>query len=227
MKLVLFGATGMIGSGTLIECLEHPDVEQVLVIGRRPSGHSGHDKVTEILHQDFEDYSELTEQMRGYDACLFCLGVSAAGMSEDVYTRLTYTFASRAAEALRSVNPDLAFCYVSAQGADSTEQGRIMWARVRGRLENHLIALGGPIWIFRPGVIQPMKGVRSRTKLYRAGYTVFGPLIRLLRGVPGFATSTDHLGLALIRAAREGAKGNHFTTREIEELAALETARIG
>lgn len=227
MKIVLFGATGMIGSGTLIECLDHPDVERILVIGRHSCVRADHEKVDEVLHDDFEDYSAILEQLRGYDACLFCLGVSAAGMSEHEYTRLTYSFAMNAARALRAENPELAFCYISAQGADSTEKGRIMWARVRGRLENHLMALGGPIWIFRPGVIQPMKGVRSRTRLYRIPYTIFGPLIRLLRAIPGFATSTDHLGLALIRVARVGADGNHFETREIEELAAAELAERG
>ena len=226
MRVVLFGATGMIGSGTLIECLEHPDVEKVLVIGRRSCGRADHEKVDEILHDDFEDYSAIVDPLQGYDACLFCLGVSAAGMSEEKYTRMTYSFAMKAAEALRSVNPELAFCYVSGQGADSTEKGRIMWARVRGRLENHLVALGGPMWIFRPGVIQPMKGVRSSTPLYNTAYTVLGPPIRLLRNIPGFATSTDHFGLALIRVARDGADGNHFTTREIEELAEAEITRL-
>jgi uncharacterized protein YbjT (DUF2867 family) len=227
VKVILFGATGMLGSGTLIECIEHPDVEHILVVGRRSCGRADHEKVDEILHHDFEDYSAIVEQLRGYDACFFCLGVSAAGMSEAKYTRMTHSLTMSAAEALRSVNPQLAFCYVSAQGADSTEQGRVMWARVRGRLENHLMALGGPIWIFRPGVVQPMKGVRSGTKLYSVAYTIFGPLIRLLRTIPGFSTSTDHFGLALIRVARDGSDGNHFTTRDIEELAAAEISELG
>jgi len=226
MKYVLFGATGMVGSGALLECLDHSDVERVLVIGRRPCGHGGHDKVEEILHEDFEDYSTIVDELRGYDACFFCLGVSAAGMSEEDYTRMTYTFALKAAEALRSVNPGLAFCYVSGQGADSTESGRVMWARVRGRLENRLIALGGAVWIFRPGFIQPMKGVQSRTALYNTLYKVLFPLTLILRAIPGLATATDRFGLALIRVARDGAEGNHFGNRQIEALADAEIAHL-
>ena len=228
MKLVLFGATGMIGSGALIECLDHPDVEKVLVVGRRSCG-VVHEKMEELLHDDFLDYASIRERWRGYDACLFCLGVSAAGMSEADYTRFTYDFAMAAARALREVNPALTFCYISATGADSAEKSRIMWARVRGRLENHLLAMeGGPTWIFRPGYIQPMKDVTSRTRLYNAIYVVLGPLYPLLNRVaPEYVTSTDRLGLALIRAAREGAPLRHLENRDINALAEAEAARPG
>lgn len=228
MKVVLFGATGMIGSGTLIECLDHPDVEKVLVVGRRSCG-VVHEKVEELLCDDFLDYSGVTDHFRGYDACLFCLGVSAAGMTEEEYSRLTYDFAMAAARALREASPDLTFCYISATGADSAEKSRIMWARVRGRLENHLLALpGGPTWIFRPGYIQPMKGVTSRTKLYNALYAVFGWLYPLLNRIASeHVTSTDRLGLALIRAAREGAPLTHLENRDINALAQAEASRLG
>lgn len=225
MKIILFGATGMIGSGALIECLDHPDVDEVLLVGRRPSGFAGRPNVTEVVHDDFEDYSAVQDRLRGYDACFFCLGVSAAGMSEADYTRVTYSFAMAAARAVRAANPDIAFCYISGQGADSSESSRVMWARVRGRLENELIALGGPVWIFRPGFVRPTKGVRSRTRLYQTLYTVLTPLTPLLSRIPGFATSTENLGLALIRVARDGADGNHFENRRIEALAGAEQAR--
>jgi hypothetical protein len=217
----------MVGSGALIECLDHPDVEKVLVVGRRSCG-IVHDKVEEVLHGDFLDYSDVLERFRDYDACLFCLGVSAAGMSEADYTRFTYDFATAAARALREVNPALSFCYISATGADSAERSRIMWARVRGRLENHLLAMeGGPTWVFRPGYIQPMKGVTSRTKLYRALYVVSGPMYPVLnRMARAYVTSTDRLGLALIRAAREGAPLTHLENRDINALAEAETGRL-
>lgn len=228
MKVVLFGGTGMIGSGALLECLDHPDVEKVLVVGRRSCG-VVHEKVEELLHADFLDYSDVHERFRGYDACLFCLGVSAAGMSEAEYSRFTYDFAMAAARALRALSPELTFCYISATGADSAEKSRIMWARVRGRLENDLLAMeGGPTWIFRPGYIQPMKGVTSRTKLYNAIYVVLGPLYPLLNRVaPNHVTSTDRLGLALIRAARDGAPLTHLENRDINALADAEAARLG
>ena len=227
MRVVLFGGTGMIGAGALIECLDHPDVERLLVVGRRSCG-VAHEKVDELIHTDFLDYSDVLDRFRGYDACLFCLGVSAAGMSESEYERVTHDFTVSAARALREANPALTFCYISATGADSNETSRIMWARVRGRLENHLLAMnGGPVWIFRPGYIQPMKGVSSRTKLYNAIYAVLGPLYPLLdRLAPTHITSTDRLGLALIRAAREGAPLAHLENRDINALAEAEAARL-
>ena len=227
MKVVLFGATGMIGSGALIECLVHPDVEALLAVGRRSSG-VVHPKLSEVLHDDFLDYSTIVERLRGYDACLFCLGVSAAGMSEAEYTRVTHDFTVAAAEAFFAMNPDGTFCYISGQGADSTERGRVMWARVRGRLENRLLGMGlGPVWIFRPGFVQPKKGVRSRTKLYNAIYSMLGPIYPLLETVaPKHVTSSDRLGLALIRAARDGAPKALLGNAEINAMGELERARV-
>jgi uncharacterized protein YbjT (DUF2867 family) len=228
VRVVLFGGTGMIGSGTLIECLAHPDVESVLSVGRRTTDVL-HQKLDEVLHDDFLDYSAISERLRGYDACFFCLGVSAAGMSEAEYTRVTHDFTLSAAEAFFALNPKGTFCYISGQGADSTERGRVMWARVRGRLENRLLELGlGPVWIFRPGFVQPMKGVRSSTRLYNAIYAVLGPIYPLLETVaPKHVTSSDRLGLALIRAAREGAPKPILGNAEINALAELEGARLG
>lgn len=228
MRVVLFGGTGMIGSGALIECLAHPDVESVLAVGRR-STNVLHRNLDEVLHDDFLDYSALAKTLRGYDACFFCLGVSAAGMSETEYTRVTHDFTLAAAEAFFAENPPGTFCYISGQGADRTERGRVMWARVRGRLENRLLGMGlGPVWIFRPGFVQPMKGVRSRTTLYNAIYTVLGPIYPLLNRVaPRWVTSSDRLGLALIRAARDGAPVRVLENEHINALAALEEARLG
>lgn len=227
MRVVLFGATGMIGSATLIECLEHPDVEGVLSVGRRRTGVDD-ERVDEVVHEDFLDLSSIQERFRGYDALLFCLGVSAAGMSEEEYTRITDGFTMAAARAFFAVNPDGTFCYVSGEGADSTEASRIMWARVRGRLENRLRALDpGTVWIFRPGYIQPVKGVRSSTRLYEVLYTIARPLFPLLnRFVPDRVTTSDRMGLALIRAGRAGAPTNPLHNREINAMAAAERVEL-
>ena len=225
---MLFGATGMIGSGALIECLGHPDVERVLAVGRRSCGVE-HERLEELIHGDFLDYSDVRDRLRGYDACLFCLGVSAAGMSEAEYTRITHDFTIAAAEAIREASPGSTFCYISGQGADSSEQGRVMWARVRGRLENRLLAMGpGATWIFRPGYVQPAKGVTSATKLYRTLYRIVGPLFPLFsRVIPNQVTTTERIGLALIRVVRDGAPSNTLRNREINALAAAEVELLG
>lgn len=223
MRVVLTGATGMVGSATLIECLDHADIEEVLVLGRRSCGVQD-PRVREVLLDDFTDYSAASDAWRGYDAVIWCLGVSAAGMTEAEYARVTETFTLRAAEAFFTDNPGAVFCYVSGIGADSSESGRVMWARVRGRLENRLLAMTeGRSFIFRPGYIQPRKGVRSATKLYQLFYDVSGPLYPLLnRAIPDRITSSDRLGIALIRAARGRASGQRFTNRDINALAAAE-----
>lgn len=228
MNVLLFGATGMIGSGTLIECLDHRDIDRVLAVGRRPSGVE-HDDVEDLIHDDFLDYTSVVDRFEDYDACLFCLGVSAAGMSEDDYRRITRDFTLAAADALWSVRPDATFCYISAAGADPEQRSRMMWARVRGGLENDLLARdGGPTWIFRPGYVQPTKGVRSRTTLYNAAYAVVGPLFPLLdRVAADHVTTTERLGLALIRAARAGAPSTHLENRDINALAEAEAIRKG
>jgi uncharacterized protein YbjT (DUF2867 family) len=227
VKVVLFGATGMIGSGALIECLDHPDVERVLVVGRRSCGRS-HEKLVEVLHDDFLDLSGLVDRFRGYDACIFCLGVSSAGMGEDAYRRITFDMTMAAAEAMLAAAPGSTFVYVSGAGTDSTEKGRVMWARVKGAIENRLAGMPfGAVWLFRPGFIQPRKGVRSATPLYNAIYAVLGPFYPLLRRLPRWVTSTDRLGLALIRAARDGAPSLVVESIDIEALAEAEVGRLG
>jgi uncharacterized protein YbjT (DUF2867 family) len=227
MKVVLFGATGMLGSGALIECLEHPDVDRVLSVVRRPAGVQ-HAKLSELVHDDFLDFSRVAGRLSGYDGCLFCLGVSSAGMSEEAYRRVTRDMPLAAARTLMEVSPELTFCFISGAGTDSSEAGRVMWARVKGETENRLLGLPfRGVWLFRPGYVQPMKGVRSRTRLYNAAYALLGPLYPLLRRLgPGVVTTTESLGLALIRVAREGASKRVLENRDINELAEAERARI-
>ncbi len=203
MKVILFGATGMIGEGALIECLDDPEVGQVLAVVRRPTGRS-HPKLVELIHQDFADYSGVEEQLSGYDACLFCLGISAGGMSEADYRRITYDFALAAGEALVRLNPAMRLCFVSGSGTDASSQQ--MWARVKGETEDALLKLP---WrsahMFRPAGIQPLKGVRSGVTSYRVMYAVLGWSLPLLRALlPAYVTTSVILGRALIHVARDG-----------------------
>ena len=220
MRVVLFGATGMIGGGALIECLADDRVTAVQTISRSPTRVS-HPKLTEVLHQDFFDLQPLADRLRGYDACFYCLGVTAVGLDEAAYSRVTYDLTLVAAKAYLAANPSGTFCYISGAGADSSERGRTMWARVKGRTENALLALGfSRVYLLRPGFIQPVKGVRSKTAWYQAFYTAmtpFSPLIRLL--LPGLATTTSALGRALIQLGVAGFSTAIVTTRDINRLA--------
>jgi uncharacterized protein YbjT (DUF2867 family) len=221
MKIVLFGATGMIGQGVLLESLDDPQVEKVLAVVRRPTGRS-HPKLAELVHENFADFSAVESQLVGYDACLFCLGVSAAGLEEAAYSRITYDYTLAAAKTLSRLNPKLVFCYVSGSGTDSSEKGWQMWARVKGRTENALLALPlAGAYMFRPGYIQPVRGVVSSTRLYRAMYTMFGPAYPVLsRLFPHSLLTSASLGRALLRAARVGAAKKILEPRDINELAA-------
>jgi uncharacterized protein YbjT (DUF2867 family) len=221
MRVVIFGATGMVGAGALLECLDDPRVDAVLVVGRRPGG-VRHPKVTEVLHTDFFDYAPLRQQFAGCDACFFCLGVSSAGMSEDAYRHLTYDLTLAAAQEMVAANPRMVFCYVSGEGTDSTERGRVMWARVKGRTENALLGLSfKAAYMLRPAYIQPLRRVRSRTPLYQAFYTALGFLYPVLRRVaPRFVTTTVNVGRALIRVAIEGAPHKILNSDDINRLGA-------
>ncbi len=223
MKVIIFGATGMIGSGVLQECLDDPSVSSVLIVGRSTCG-THHQKLREIIHPDFFEYSDISEDLKGYDACFFCLGVSAAGMSEEKYHRLTYELTMASAETLVAVNPDLTFCYVSGQGTDSTEDGRFMWARVKGKTENHLLRLPfKAAFMFRPGFIQPVKGVRSKTRLYQAMYTVINPLYPLLKRIfTRQLTTSQILGRAMIRVAASGHPRSIIDIPDINDLGVAE-----
>ena len=223
MKVVLFGATGMVGSGVLIECLENPAVRSVLVIGRTSCG-VVNPKLRELIRVELFDYADVAAELQGLDACFFCLGVSAVGMTETAYRRLTFDLTVAAAEALAAQNPDLTFCYVSGEGTDSTGRGRAMWARVKGETENRLLALPFKAYMFRPGYIQPLKGVRSRTKWYQAVYSVVGPLYPLLRRLaPTHVTTTVNVGRAMIRVATVGYAKRVLENPDINALAGAET----
>ncbi|RME20428.1 MAG: epimerase [Deltaproteobacteria bacterium] len=220
MKLVIFGATGMVGEGALIEALDDPRVERVLAVTRRPLSRQ-HDKLDILIHDDFRDYRAVADRLEGFDACLYCLGVSAFGMSEADYAAITHDFTIAAARVLWERNPDLRFIYVSGEGTDRTEQGAAMWARVKGRVENELLAMGpGKAFMFRPAYIQPCKGVRSRTALYQAFYSAMRWLYPVWRAVfPGLVTTTEDLGKAMIAAACGQAHQPILRTREINALA--------
>jgi uncharacterized protein YbjT (DUF2867 family) len=205
MKVVLFGATGMVGQGVLRECLLDPDVTGVLAVGRSLSGQA-HPKLREIQHDDFLDFSAIESELAGFDACFFCLGVSSVGLSEERYRRLTYGITMAAATTLAKLNPGMVFIYVTGAGTDSTEQGRIMWARVKGKTENDLLKLPfRAAYMFRPAAIQPLHGVRSKTAWYQAVYVVAAPLLTLLNRIaPKYVTTTEQVGRAMIRVAKQG-----------------------
>lgn len=205
MKIVLFGATGMIGQGALRECLLAPDVDQVLSIGRSATGQS-HPKLREIVHRDLLDLGPIADDLRDVDGCLFCLGVSSAGMSEADYSRVTYDYAMAAARALHDQSANLVFVFVSGVGTDSSERGRTMWARVKGKTENALMAmpLRAAVMV-RPGYIQPMHGIVSRTGLYRGMYAVMSPAFPLIKRLAGgHVTTTEELGRSMLQAVRNG-----------------------
>jgi uncharacterized protein YbjT (DUF2867 family) len=218
MNVVIFGATGMIGRGVLIECLDDPGIARVVVVVRRSTG-MRHDKLAEIVHADFHDFAPIESRLGGIDACFFCLGVSSAGMSEDEYRRITYDVTLAAAKALLRASPSIVFEYISGAGTDPSEKGRSMWARVKGKTENDLLALSDRSLMFRPGWIQPAKGVVSSTKLYRAMYAVAGPLYPLLKALfPAAMLTTATLGKAMIAAARTPPPKRVLEARDINAL---------
>jgi uncharacterized protein YbjT (DUF2867 family) len=205
MKVILFGATGMVGQGVLRECLGDPDVTGVLAIGRGPTGKS-HAKLRDVLHENFLDFSTIESQLAGYDACLFCLGVTSVGLTEERYRHLTHDISLAAATTLARLNPGMVFIYVTGAGTDSTEQGGVMWARVKGKTENDLLKLPfKAAYMFRPAAIQPLHGVRSKTAWVQAIYVVTSPLLTLLNKIaPKYVTTTEQVGRAMIKVAKQG-----------------------
>jgi uncharacterized protein YbjT (DUF2867 family) len=205
MKIVLFGATGMVGQGVLRECLLDADVQSVLVVGRSRTGQR-HAKLREIVHDDFLDYSAIESELKGYDACFFCLGVSSVGMNEERYRHLTYDITLAAARTLARLNPQMVFVYVTGRGTDSSEKGSLMWARVKGKTENDLLKLPfKAAYMFRPAGIQPLHGIRSKTAWVQAIYVVAAPLLSVLNRVaPKYMTTTEQVGRAMIKVARDG-----------------------
>ena len=219
MKVILFGATGMVGQGVLRECLLADDVTAVVTVGRAATGQT-HPKLTELVHADLLHYAAIEDQLAGYDACFFCLGVSAAGMSEADYTRITYDVTLAAAETLARVSPQLTFIYVSGAGTDETETKGAMWARVKGRTENALrkLPLKAAV-MFRPGLIRPLHGIVSKTRLYRIAYILAWPFYPVL-SLFGALTNTERVGRAMLNVARHGSPTPLVGNREINQLAA-------
>ena len=217
MRVILFGATGMVGRGVLRECLIDDRVTAVLAVGRAATG-VVHGKLREIRHGDLLDLAPIEGELAGYDACFFCLGVSSAGMGEKDYRRVTYDFTLSVGGTLARLSPDSTFVYVSGAGADA--QGRAMWARVKGATENALLDLPFKAYMFRPGYIQPMHGVTSRTRLYRVAYIVTRPLFPLLRRLfPTAVTTTEQIGQAMITVAERGAAKRILGPADINALA--------
>jgi uncharacterized protein YbjT (DUF2867 family) len=201
----------MVGQGVLRECLLDPEVHRVLSIGRTVTGQQ-HPKLAEVVRADLYDYSDIEGDLTGYDACFFCLGTSAAGKTEDEYRRVTYDLTMAAATTLARLNPQMTFIYVSGSGTDSSEQGRVMWARVKGATENAILRLPfKDAYMFRPAAILPMHGETSKTKLYRVAYAIARPLLPLLlRLFPNYVTTTEILGRTMLDVARNGAPSPIF-----------------
>lgn len=202
MKVILFGATGMVGSGVLLECLANPKVSSVLSVSRNPCGVTD-PKLREIVRKDLFDLSDIRADLVARDACFFCLGVSSVGMKEDDYRRVTRDLTLNVAGLLAELNPGMTFCFVTGQNTDSNSSR--MWARVKGETEDALLRMPLKSYMFRPGYIQPMKGVRSKTGWYQMFYNIMGPLYPLWRRLlPKYVTSTENVGRAMVRAATDG-----------------------
>ncbi len=224
LRVIVTGASGMLGEGVLHECLVHDLVEKVLVVGRRPCGWT-HPKLEEIIHRDFHDLAPVESRLGGYDACFFCLGVSSVGMSEKDYRDVSYTLTMHAAGMLARLNPSMTFCYISGAGTDSSEKGRVMWARVKGETENALMKLPfARAFAFRPAMMIPTKGMKHTLRAYR----IIAPLLPFARAIaPGFVTTLGQVGRAMINAALYGYGRNVIEVKDIVELAGMNSTAAG
>ncbi|HWW60455.1 MAG TPA: NAD(P)H-binding protein [Thermoanaerobaculia bacterium] len=222
MRVVLFGGSGMVGQAVLRECLLDDDIAEVISVVRRATGTQS-PKLREIVHADFHDFSAIEPQLANIDACFFTLGVTSAGLSEAEYRRVTYDITVAAATSLLRVSPQLTFVFVSGAGSDSTEQSRTMWARVKGAAENAVLRMPfKAVYVFRPAIIEPMHGIRSRTASYRIGYAIVRPVMPLLRRMfPQSITTTEKLGRAMIAVAKGGAGKKVLESRDINEVMRL------
>lgn len=216
IRAIITGTTGMVGEGVLWECLKHSDVEKILVINRKTCGYA-HPKLEEIIHADFFNLSSKEDHLKNYNACYFCAGVSSVGMKEDEYYPLTYTLTMHVAETLSRLNNDMVFCYVSGGGTDSTELGKIMWARVKGKTENELMKLPfKKAYMFRPGYLQPGKELKNSLKYYKYISWMY-PFLRMV--FPGMVSSLSELGLAMIHCVNRGYEKQILNVRDIVKLA--------
>jgi uncharacterized protein YbjT (DUF2867 family) len=220
MKVIITGASGMVGKGVLLQCLDHPDVEKILSIGRSELD-MDHPKLIQLIHEDFSDFSDILEQLKGYDACYLCMGVSAAGLSEQEYHKMTYEYTLALAKPLIEINPKMICIYVSGQGTDSSEKGRTMWARVKGKTENTLLGLGfKQAFMFRPGGIIPKQGIKPSSKLYRRMLFLFGWLLPIIKAIaPSSIVNSNQIGLAMINATKNGFNKKIIAPKDIIELA--------
>ena len=221
MNIIITGATGMVGKAVLIECLSCNEIKNILVINRNPIDLK-HQKLTEIIHRDFTSFSSIKNRLAGYHACFYCMGVSALGLNEKQYTDITYNTTKALAEILVELNPNMVFNYVSGTGTDGTAQGRIMWARVKGKTENMILEMGfKDAYAFRPGFILPVKGVKSKTRWYNAFYQLTRPLFPLLRKWK-LVTLSSSIGLAMINTLSHPQSKKHLENADINILAAIE-----
>ena len=220
LKVIITGASGMVGEGVLMECLEHPHVESVLVIGRRPCGIE-HPRLKEILHQDFSDFSAIREELKGYDAAYLNMGVSSLGLDEEKFTHLTYDLTMALAKPLAELNPDMTLTYVSGAGTDSSEKGRSMWARVKGRTENHLLAMPfKQAFMFRPGGIIASKGQNNIKTVYK----ILAPILPIFNTLmPKMVSTAKDIGLAMINATLYGYDKQVIEVVDIKQLAKSNT----
>ena len=213
---ILTGATGMVGEGVLHECLQHPDVEKVLVVGRRPCGVE-HPKLTEIVHADFFDFSAIESQLQPYNACFFCLGTTSVGKDESTFRQMTYDLTLKFATTVCRLNPGMTFCYISGAGTDSTEKGRLMWARVKGKTENDLMKLPfKKVYNFRPGYMQPTPGLKNALQYYRYIAWMY-PALRAV--FPNQVSTLKEMALAMIHAVSKGYEKNIVEVKDIVALA--------
>jgi uncharacterized protein YbjT (DUF2867 family) len=220
MKVILFGATGMVGQGARRECLLDPGVERVLAVVRTPALAPAA-KLRELVVRDFQDFSSVEGDLTGYDACFFCLGIASAGLSEADYTRITHDVTVAAGSTLARLNPAMTFVFVSGAGADSTESGRVMWARIKGKAENAVLRMPFKAsYVFRPAFIQPLHGITSRTRLYRVLYRVMAPVVPMVRALfPRYVTTTEQIGRAMLNVARRGAPKRILESADISAAA--------
>jgi len=224
MKVLLFGATGMVGDGVLHECLADPRVTVVLAVTRSALTIT-HAKLREIRRKDFFDYRDLSQELEDVDACFFCLGVSSVGMSEKDYYHLTYDLTLSAASAVAAAHPNATFCYVSGEGTDSSEHGRRMWARVKGKTENAILALPLDAYMFRPGFIRPRPGARSKTRWYRLAYAILNPLYPLLSKLaPRHMTTSENVAHAMLAVASNGYEKRLLENWDINALGSADRA---
>jgi len=217
LKVIITGSTGMVGKGVLYECLDSPDVESVLLVNRNPIGIS-HPKLKEVILWDFFHPEAIRENLKGYNACFYCVGVTSIGMKEGEYSRIMYDMTLVFAKEVFTLNPQMTFCFVSGAGTDTTEQGRSMWARVKGKTENELLSLGFKhAYMFRPGYIQPKRGIKSKTGWYNLFYSMLGSFYFMLKRIPKYVTDTVIIGRAMINVALNGYSKSILESIDINE----------